>query len=227
MSGSQTGPWLLLDTAAPTAVVGVWQDGCVLAEHRLSETRRHAEGLALAVDRALLAASVPISDVVGVAVGVGPGSFIGVRIGVSTAKGIALARRIPLVGVPTLAALAYEDDLPDGTGVCCLDAKRGELYFQRVCRAGRDVVFFGDPQPGTPAEVSAACADAAFVVGGGLDALAIGAAQQVSVGGPSAAGLGRALAERLARDPAPTDQLHDLVPMYCRPPDAKLPGAPR
>jgi tRNA threonylcarbamoyladenosine biosynthesis protein TsaB len=224
-----SGPVLLLDTATPVAVVGVWRDGEVLAEERLHETRRHAEGLALAVERALLAASTPIADLARVVVGVGPGSFIGVRIGVATGKGIALARRVPLNGVPTTSSLAHEPGLPDGVGVCCVDAKRGEVYFQRVRRTRGDVEPLGDPAAASPDEVAAACADAAFVIGTGLDALpavAWGRARRVDVGGPSAAGMGRAWAERLARDAAPVDEVHELVPMYCRPPDAKLPGTP-
>lgn len=217
-------PWLVLDTATPIAVVGVVDGVHVLAEHRLSEPKRHAEGLIDAIDRALLAAGVTLDQLGGVGVGRGPGSFIGVRTGIATAKGLALGRALPLVGLPTLVALAYSvppshapgAGLPDGKGLAVIDAKRGEVYAQLVTYSaeGGAVRAVEDARAMTPDDARALGATLAFVVGpaaGGID-----------VATPSAEGLARALAG-VTRGGV-VDETSALVPDYCRAPDAKLPA---
>lgn len=229
-----TRPWLVLDTAGPIAVIGVWHDGSVLSEYRMSETRRHAEGLIDGIDRALLAAGVGLADLGGVGAGSGPGSFIGVRTGIATAKGICLGRSIPLVGLPTLLALARGADvapapLPFGAGLVVVDAKRGELYAQLVEKSVEGVRPLDPPAALSPADVIARARSIAFVVGAGLgdaahDAFAGPSAPAfISAPAPTVHGLGQALRARL--DAGVTDELDVLVPAYCRPPDAKLPAS--
>lgn len=219
-------PWLLLDTATPTAVVGVWADDGVRAELQLAETRRHAESLIDAIDRALLMAEVGVADLAGVAVGRGPGSFIGVRTGIATAKGICLARELPLVGVSTLLALALSvEGLPEGPGLVVVDAKRGEVYAQRVERHAGGVRPLEEAQALPPDEAHARARALAFRLGSGLpsdDTLGGGGPIIVAQTGPTARGLSRALSARLA-DGA-IDETDSLVPDYCRAPDAKLPA---
>jgi tRNA threonylcarbamoyladenosine biosynthesis protein TsaB len=218
-------PWLVLDTATPIAVVGVVGEDGVLAEHRMSETRRHAEGLIDAIDRALLAAGVAMPDLAGVGVGRGPGSFIGVRTGIATAKGICLARGLPLVGLPTLLAMAHSVELPAGAGLVLVDAKRGEVYAQLVEKKDGVVRALDPPAALSRAEVRGREKALAFLVGA-VDALAreegSPGAHDVPLVAPTAQGLGAALLERLAA--GPIDELDALVPEYCRAPDAKLPS---
>ncbi len=230
VASSPGASWLVLDTATPIAGVGVVRGTGVLAEHRLSETRRHAEGLVDAIDRALLAAGVGLDEIAGVGVGVGPGSFIGVRTGIATAKGLCLGRGIPLVGVPTLVAIACSAALPAGRGLVVVDAKRGEVYAQLV-EAGPagggssdpgpwSVRPLEPPRPVSPADARARAASLAFVAGYGVDD--VEGAALVRVPGPTAEGLARALAARIAG--GVVDELDSLVPDYCRAPDAKLPA---
>jgi tRNA threonylcarbamoyl adenosine modification protein YeaZ len=150
-------PWLVLDTSLPVAVVGLVEpddakcahereaeqlearqreagDG-VLAEVTLNETRRHAEALPAALDQVLRKARTTIENVDGIGVGLGPGSFIGVRTGLSLAKGLARSRGLPLVGLNTCHALLAsahgkqnEAILPVGRGFVIVDARRGERY---------------------------------------------------------------------------------------------------
>lgn len=216
-------PWLVLDTSAPVAVVAVVQEGAVLGEHLLSETKRHAEGLIDALDRALLIAGVTLDAIEGIGVGRGPGSFIGVRTGIATAKGIALARGLPLVGLPSLVALAASEELPDGVGVAVIDAKRGEVYAQLVERQAGALRALEPPVALAPSDALARAAGRAFLVGSGLDVAAASAAVCLARPGPSAVGLARAL--RAVRAQAPVDETDTLVPDYCRAPDAKLPGS--
>lgn len=215
-------PWLVLDTSAPVAVVAVVREGEVLGQHSLSETRRHAESLIDALDRALLLASVTLDELEGIGVGRGPGSFIGVRTGIATAKGLALARGLPLVGLPSLLALAADPALPSGQGLALIDAKRGEVYAQRVERVGGDARALSPPAALTPAAAAALAEGLDFAVGSGLDLADLRVQQCLARPGPSAAGLAQVL--RAAQARGVVDETDSLVPDYCRAPDAKLPG---
>lgn len=117
---------LCVDTSSELAVVGVGVDdalaACVVARMR----HRHGESLLAQIEHALSLAAVRVADVDLVTVGLGPGSFTGVRIGLATAKGIALARSTPLVGVSTSRALARAAS-GRRRGVV-VDAGKGELF---------------------------------------------------------------------------------------------------
>jgi tRNA threonylcarbamoyladenosine biosynthesis protein TsaB len=123
------GAILGIDTATWTAAVGVVRDGQVIAEGTHREPRSHTASLPALVERVLGDAGLRIEDVEGVAVSIGPGSFTGLRIGLALAKGIAFAGGLPLVGVPTLEALAHVAPAAPGTTVCAaLDARKREVY---------------------------------------------------------------------------------------------------
>jgi tRNA threonylcarbamoyladenosine biosynthesis protein TsaB len=109
--------------------VGVARDGEVLAEETHRDSRSHTSSLPALVEQVLARADVVIEEVDAVAVSIGPGSFTGLRIGLALAKGIAFAGGLPLVGVPTLEALAWVADAPPGTTICAaLDARKHEVY---------------------------------------------------------------------------------------------------
>lgn len=121
-----------LDTATPATVAGVLRDdGAVFeARHDPSPGERpgHATRLLGLVDEVLAAAEIDLSEVDRIAVGVGPGSFTGLRIGIATARGLAQGTGAPLVGVGTLRALA-EPALREGRPVlAAIDARRGEAF---------------------------------------------------------------------------------------------------
>lgn len=129
--------WTLgLDTATWTASVGVVHDGRAISER----TERAETSLALAIipliDDALRAAGIGVTDLDAVAVSVGPGSFTGLRVGVSTAKGIAYAAGAQLVAVPTLTALARAAGPRAGVVCTVLDARKSEVY--AACFEWRD-----------------------------------------------------------------------------------------
>jgi tRNA threonylcarbamoyladenosine biosynthesis protein TsaB len=107
----------------------VSRGGVVLAEAAARESRSHTVSLPALVARVLAAAGQTIEDVEAVAVSMGPGSFTGLRIGLALAKGIAFAGRLPVVGVPTLEALAYvAPAAPDEVVCAALDARKHEVY---------------------------------------------------------------------------------------------------
>jgi tRNA threonylcarbamoyladenosine biosynthesis protein TsaB len=98
---------LVLDTATRTPVVAVAAaDGTVMAERHWQSRHRHGEELLGRLEEALAEIGVSRRDLTGVVVGVGPGSFTGLRIGMATAKTIAYALGIPIVGVSSTRALA-------------------------------------------------------------------------------------------------------------------------
>ncbi len=122
-----------IETATAVCGAALVRDGKIAEESFFDEGRVHAEKL-IGQIIAVLGPAGP-ADLGGIAVSIGPGSFTGLRIGVSVAKGIAFARGIPLVGVPTLEALAARaaaiDRLTPGTRLlAALDARRDEVYCQ-------------------------------------------------------------------------------------------------
>jgi len=209
--------WLILDTSTPVAVVGLVDPAggaCVVVDEVvLDEGRRHAERLPETVLR-LLDGRV----LTGIGVGVGPGSFIGIRTGLAFAKGLARARQVPLVGLSTLAALVASEDVAVGSRVVAfVDARRGECYAQTfVVEAPFTVRAVDEATAVKPDDAHLVATAAQQVVGSGAAVTFVRA-------GPSARGLGRLLAGLLASGPC-VDERATLVPVYARPPDAKLPA---
>ena len=119
---------LALETSTLAGGVALLEDDRVVGEYLLDVRLTHSERLMPAIDRVLTDAGWTVGALDGLAVAVGPGSFTGLRIGLSTAKGIAWARGIPLAAVPTLDAMAAT--LPFCALPVCpvLDARQGEVY---------------------------------------------------------------------------------------------------
>ncbi|MDX6648179.1 MAG: tRNA threonylcarbamoyladenosine biosynthesis protein TsaB [Solirubrobacteraceae bacterium] len=119
------------DTATPATAVGVLRDDGAVFEARHDpepgERPGHATRLLGLVDEVLEAAGTRLDDVERIAVGVGPGSFTGLRIGIATARGLAQGTGAELVGVSTLRALALGVEAPRPV-VAVLDARRGEAF---------------------------------------------------------------------------------------------------
>lgn len=217
-----TGAWLALDTAAPRACVVVVVDGQPRAVRLLKETRRHAEELGGAIDGCLAEAGLSMSDLVGVGVGAGPGSFVGVRVGIAHAKGLCGGLRVPLVGLCSLTALASDSSLPDGKGYALLDARRGEVYLRAVVRERGIARPLDEPEALSPDDATARAQDAAFLVGNAISLLGPAPGVKLPLDGPTHAGLAAHLVTTL--EGGVVDEQQTLVPRYCRPPDAKLPG---
>lgn len=119
---------LAIDTAGKTAAVAVLRDTTLLYEVNLNNGLTHSETLMPMVDTALKACGLTPADIDVYGVTVGPGSFTGLRIGLSAVKGLALPRQTPCAGVSTLAALAY-GLTGEGTVLTALDARRGQVYW--------------------------------------------------------------------------------------------------
>jgi len=125
---------LALDTAANLCSVAILdvETGAILAASSEDIGKGHAERLMAAIEQVVTAAQIAITDIGKIAVSIGPGSFTGVRVGVSTARGFALALKCPAVGISTLQALAYDAAKASSNRpiLSIIDARRDELYAQ-------------------------------------------------------------------------------------------------
>lgn len=119
---------LNLETATTNCSVSISSDDKVIALKEINDKGySHAENLHVFIKEALLDASLSFSDIDAIAVSMGSGSYTGLRIGVSAAKGLCYALDKPLIAVPTLSVLALQADT-DGCVISLLDARRMEVY---------------------------------------------------------------------------------------------------
>lgn len=136
---------LHIETSTDVCSVALSQDGACLFEQEDAEGPRHAAVLAGYVREALSFADSHAIPLDAVAVSMGPGSYTGLRIGVSTAKGVCYGRGVRLIGLSTLQVMATpvllgHDDLPDDALLCpMIDARRMEVYCAVYDRALREV----------------------------------------------------------------------------------------
>jgi len=136
---------LHIETSTDVCSVAVSQDGALLFEKTDMKGPNHAVSLGVFVDEALSFTDNHGIPFDAVAVSCGPGSYTGLRIGVSMAKGICYARELPLIAVPTLELLAVpvllgHEELPEDALLCpMLDARRMEVYAAVYDRALREV----------------------------------------------------------------------------------------
>lgn len=131
---------LAIDTAGVACSVAILDTETDEIVSALSENlgRGHAERLMAMIDEVLAAGKVELKQIGRIAVGIGPGSFTGIRVGVAAARGFALALNIPVVGVTTLSVLAEmaPDRAIDQKLTVVIDAKRDEVFYQSFDASG-------------------------------------------------------------------------------------------
>ncbi|UJR83106.1 tRNA (adenosine(37)-N6)-threonylcarbamoyltransferase complex dimerization subunit type 1 TsaB [Sandaracinus amylolyticus] len=239
---------LAIDTSGDFGVVAITDGGEVRVEMHSRVRSRHGETLLPTIERALALAELDVAAIDLLAVGLGPGSFTGVRIGVSTVKGLALARGTPVVGVRTTRVIAR--GLFGALRVPVIDAHKGEVFVavyeadargalttrldethgppERAAQAIRDVI--GAVLAGSRAErrevtpVLAGSGLALYrdrLLGALGDVITAPRVLDVPRGALLALEAEEALA---ARGP---DDLASLEPLYVRASDAVLPGSSR
>lgn len=117
-----------IDSSAISAGCALVEGDKIVAEQFLNTRHTHSETLLPMISGMLKSAGVELSDVDKIAVSAGPGSFTGLRIGISTAKGLADAANKPCVAVSTLEAIAYNFVRIDGIICACMDARCKQVY---------------------------------------------------------------------------------------------------
>jgi len=214
-----------LDTSTPLGSVALFEGGELVFEDARRVSNAHGESLLPMVDALFARARWTPKDVARWAVGVGPGSFTGVRIGVATAKGIVIATGAEIVGVTSLDAVAFGIVAHEGEAVASLlEAGKGEVFVQ-VRLGGALVVAPVNVVASRVTELLAGVSCAAMVLVGEAATAVLGS--QLPFGArvlreapndlPRAASVGR-----LAMSLAPDDP--DAVePLYVRAPDITKP----
>jgi tRNA threonylcarbamoyladenosine biosynthesis protein TsaB len=120
---------LNIETATKNCSVAISKNGeTILCKEIAEEGYSHAEKLHVFIEEAIAEAKISVQDLVAVAVSQGPGSYTGLRIGVSAAKGLCFALNLPLIAVDTLQTLASQAKVSDGKIIPMLDARRMEVY---------------------------------------------------------------------------------------------------
>ena len=120
---------LCIETATTNCSVAISVNGSVIAlKEDYNNTYSHAERLHVYIEELLVKNNISKSELSAIAVSKGPGSYTGLRIGVSAAKGLCFALDIPLISVPTLDSLTYQVKEKEGVIVSMLDARRMEVY---------------------------------------------------------------------------------------------------
>lgn len=119
-----------IDTSTPAASVACMKDGVVLGEITLNHQKTHSERMMVIIDELLKMTQINPEDIDCIAVGNGPGSFTGLRIGVTTAKGLAHGWKCPIVEVSSLEALSYR--MSHVSTVCAMMDSRRDTVFTGI-----------------------------------------------------------------------------------------------
>jgi tRNA threonylcarbamoyladenosine biosynthesis protein TsaB len=213
---------LALETSTLAGGAALLEGERVVAESLLDVRVMHSERLMRVVDRLLGDAGWTAADLQGLAVGVGPGSFTGLRVGLATVKGLTLALGLPVAAVPTLDAMAA--GLPWAALPVCpvLDARKGEVYCSRYRWEGGEMRREWEYLALAPAALAARLDGPTILIGDGAPAVATPHARAVTPARRGAApALVGALGLRRLRA-GETVAAPDLVPIYLRPSEAEL-----
>ena len=160
-----------IESASLTASAAIWEDELLTAEYTVNYKKTHSQTLLPMIDEIVKMTETDLNTIDAIAVSGGPGSFTGLRIGSATAKGLGLALDKPLIHVPTLDAMAYQQYGTDRLICPIMDARRGQVYcglyefhsefhvlkqqtamalselLEEINELGRPVLFLGDGVP--------------------------------------------------------------------------------
>ncbi|MCW3100381.1 MAG: universal bacterial protein YeaZ [Chthonomonadaceae bacterium] len=232
--------FVAIETSGDLCGVALLRDGVLAVEQTFRHHMHLSEGLLDTLQTVLRAAGLSLADVTGLAVGIGPGSFTGTRIGVMTAKTLAAVREIPLYGVIGLEALAWAyRGLREVRVVPMLPCRTGVVFTARYDVSGPHPVAETDPDAlalDALAEQLIAssnsrvllCGAAVPRYGESLRTLLEERDISVSLGDerlPRAALIGMLAYQRVAGG-VPADAPFDLVPLYISPPPITMPKIP-
>lgn len=222
---------LALETSTPQTGVALGSEQGVLASATVAWARGHQEVVAPAVEHILGWAEVDLGQVAGVAVGLGPGLFTGLRVGVATARGLAQVLGLPMVGIGSLDVLAFGVRHTRSRIGAVIDGRRGEVFFAfyRPVPGGvaRESGFAVGPPSHLAAELAVSREDTLLVGDGALlyrrELESSGTPLEfssISRAFPQAVSLLELAVPRFQREE--TSRPDDLVPLYVRRSDAEI-----
>lgn len=215
------------DTATPAVSVALHDGERVVSEAFATDGRRHGELLAPMIAKVMADAGASRADLTAVAVGVGPGPYTGLRIGVVTARVLGAVLGIPVYGVCSLdvIAVAAVAQAPRGEFLVATDARRKEVYWARYDAAGARLA---GPQVGSATSIAGATELPVAGNGGQLYPEAFGAVTGPAY--PDARTLCAIVAGQLGEPAGLSRSAVPLLaaePLYLRRPDAREPGPPK
>jgi tRNA threonylcarbamoyl adenosine modification protein YeaZ len=206
---------LAFDTATPLVTVALHDGDRVVVEHSSEQPMKHGEHLAPLIARAMDDAGIVRQDLTAIAVGVGPGPFTGLRVGVVTARTLGFVLDVPVYGVCSLDAIALEavgTGAAAGSFLVATDARRKEVY---LASYDADGARLEGPVVTRPADV----ATSVDVAGAGPGLYPEAFPHAIAPDRPSAGWMAHGVSAELV-------ELLDPEPLYLRRPDA-VAGAPR
>jgi tRNA threonylcarbamoyladenosine biosynthesis protein TsaB len=219
-----------IETSTPQSSVAIGSEQGIVGACTVSRGATHGEFLLPAIEFVMRQAGLTYRNLSAVAVGLGPGLFAGMRVGVATAKTLAQALSVPIVGAGSLDLLAY--DVRHSSKLICaaIDAKRGEVFYAFYQPVPGGVTRLGDYAAGSPQSLAAeidARGGEVLLVGNGalLYASVLGESPKAELGSlasafPRSASLVELAMPRLFREDF--DRLLEIRPMYMRTTDAEI-----
>lgn len=220
---------LAADTATRSLSVAILDGETLRAELTVRRRQTHARNLMRLVDLALELSGLAPTDLDGLAAVRGPGSFTGLRIGLSTIQGLALGAGLPAIGVSALEVLARQTPLAPLPVHALLDARKGQVYRGAFRWAGDAPVETAAPTVCSPEDAAAEIVEPTLLVGNGArlyaERLTARAGDRVRLAPPGCHTLRAAVVARAARDRFAAGETGDpaaLIPEYLRRSDAEL-----
>ncbi len=134
-----------IETSTAVGTIAVVRDGEVLVSETIATAMDHSSSLLPVLDRVLRGLKVSIRELDGVGIGIGPGSYTGVRVGIAFAKGLQFAMKKPLIGVCSLEAMTYSHSSFDGQICVLMDAKIEIIYWAVYEWKGRRLKIIQPP----------------------------------------------------------------------------------
>jgi len=217
---------LAIETSAQVGSVALMRGGILKEERFFEKGLRHGRELVPAIDSIVASQQLQPKDLSLIAVSLGPGSYTGIRVGVTCAKALAYALQKPLAGVPSLDVVAGNAPRPAAHVIVMQDAKRRRFYFCTYRREGGRLLPELDYAVVSFEEALAAVKPGSYVIGDGIphavDALRERGAQIASenLWLPRASAVARLGAEKFAA--SGTDDPFKLVPIYLHRPEAEV-----
>lgn len=223
---------LILGVTTATQQVGCAVGGHegVLASAHSARGKRHAESLAPSIDFVRRQARIELNEISVVAIDIGPGLFTGLRVGIAAAKSMALALRVPMIGISSLDLLAWPVRHTSREIVAVIDARRGEVFHARYRPTPGGVQRISGPSVTAPrdlrADLEASDAEYLLVGDGALryasewSGLVRAELAEQYLAYPNAASLVQLAHARAIREDFV--QPWELEPLYLRPPDAEI-----
>ena len=219
---------LAFDTATSSCAIVLWQDGEILAKAQETLERGHAEILVPMIEGVLAQASLDYQNLDLIAVTIGPGAFTGIRIGLATARSLALASNLPLIGVTNFEALVHGTPALERAGakiLVVLETKRADFY---ACLFDENLAPVGTSKAVDVAGVlKMAGSGPLLLVGDAVErALPIFAEAKIEIkrssGDPHVDPA--ILAELAAKVYSADGEMEPPLPLYLKPPDVNMSG---